>query len=126
MSPFTVSMAQRGQLHVEFSRSTISIQHLPKLLSQVAYRFRRTLNVSFFSTEKYQGSTPQIAGIDRATKLHDIEEVPIYTSSDENKMLTIMSNGSLAWLLANESFVVPEEGGEEGGGNVIAGTLSKN
>ncbi len=83
-----------------------------------------TLNVSFFSTEKYQGSTPQIAGIDRATKLHDIEEVPIYTSSDENKMLTIMSNGSLAWLLANESFVVPEEGGEEGGGgNVIAGTF---
>jgi len=72
-----------------------------------------TLNVSFFSTEKYQGSTPQIAGIDRATKLHDIDEVPIYTSSDENKMLTIMSNGSLAWLLANESFIVPSEGGEE-------------
>ncbi len=71
-----------------------------------------TLNVSFFSTGKYQGSTPQIAGIDRPTKLHDIDEVPIYTSSDENKMLTIMSNGSLAWLLANESFVVPSEGGE--------------
>ena len=70
-----------------------------------------TLNVSFFSTGKYQGSTPQIAGIDRATKLHDIEEVPIYTSSDENKMLTIMSNGSLAWLLANESFVIPPEAG---------------
>lgn len=70
-----------------------------------------TLNVSFFSTEKYQGSTPQIAGIDRATKLHDIEEVPIYTSSDENKMLTVMSDGSLAWLLVNESFTVPEEGG---------------
>ena len=77
-----------------------------------------TLNVSFFSTEKYQGSTPQIAGIDRATKLHDIEEVPIYTSSDENKMLTVMSNGTLSWLLANESFVVPEEGG-----NAIAGTF---
>ena len=99
-----------------------------------------TLNVSFFSTEKYQGSTPQIAGIDRATKLHDIEEVPIYTSSDENKMLTIMSNGSLAWLLANESFVVPEEGGSSstptgvgtfleeftmfGGGTVTDGVLS--
>jgi len=65
-----------------------------------------TLNVSFFSTSRYQGSTPQIAGIDRGTKLHDIDEVPIYTSSDENKMLTVMSNGSLAWLLANESFTI--------------------
>jgi len=65
-----------------------------------------TLNVSFFSTYRYQGSTPQIAGIDRGTKLHDIDEVPIYTSSDENKMLTVMSNGSLAWLLANESFTI--------------------
>jgi hypothetical protein len=65
-----------------------------------------TLNVSFFSTGKYQGSTPQIAGIDRATKLHDIDEVPIYTSSDENKMLTIMSNGTLSWLLASESFTI--------------------
>ena len=71
-----------------------------------------TLNVSFFSTGKYQGSTPLIAGIDRGTKLHDIDEVPIYTSSDENKMLTIMSNGTLSWLLASESFVVPSEGGE--------------
>lgn len=65
-----------------------------------------TLNVSFFSTEKHLGSTPLIAGIDRGTKLHDIEEVPIYTSSDENKMLTIMSNGTLSWLLANESFTI--------------------
>lgn len=81
-----------------------------------------TLNVSFFSTEKYQGSTPQIAGIDRGTKLHDIDEVPIYTSSDENKMLTVMSNGSLAWLLASESFIVPSEG-QGSGGNVIAGTF---
>ena len=72
-----------------------------------------TLNVSFFSTEKYLGSTPLIAGIDRGTKLHDIEEVPIYTSSDENKMLTVMSNGTLSWLLANESFTIPAAPGDE-------------
>jgi hypothetical protein len=83
-----------------------------------------TINVSFFSAESYQGSTPLLVGIDRGTKLYDIDEVPIYTADDHNKMLTVMSNGSLAWLLANESFVVPEEGGEEGGGgNVIAGTF---
>jgi hypothetical protein len=83
-----------------------------------------TINVSFFSAESYQGSTPLLVGIDRGTKLYDIDEVPIYTADDHNKMLTVMSNGSLAWLLANESFIVPEEGGEEGGGgNVIAGTF---
>ena len=70
------------------------------------------IRVSFFSTEKYLRSTPLLAGIDRGTKFYDIEEVPIYTSSDENKMLTIMSNGTLSWLLASESFVVPSEGGE--------------
>jgi len=70
-----------------------------------------TINVSFFSAESYQGSTPLLVGIDRGTKLYDIDEVPIYTADDHNKMLTVMSNGSLAWLLANESFIVPEEGG---------------
>jgi hypothetical protein len=99
-----------------------------------------TINVSFFSAESYQGSTPLLVGIDRGTKLYDIDEVPIYTADDHNKMLTVMSNGSLAWLLANESFVVPEEGGSSstptgagtfleeftmfGGGTVTDGVLS--
>jgi hypothetical protein len=74
-----------------------------------------TVNVSFFSTQSYQGSTPLLVGVDRGTKLYDIDEVPIYTADDHNKMLTIMSNGSLAWLLANESFIVPSEGGEPSG-----------
>jgi len=71
---------------------------------------QESMGVSFFSTSRYQGSTPSLAGIDRNVKLHDIDEVPIYTASDVNKMLTIMSDGSLAWLLASESFTV--EGGE--------------
>jgi hypothetical protein len=75
-----------------------------------------TINVSFFSTQSYQGSTPLLVGVDRGTKLYDIDEVPIYTADDHNKMLTVMSNGSLAWLLANESFIVPSEGGGDGGG----------
>ena len=84
-----------------------------------------TINVSFFSTESYQGSTPALVGIDRGTKLYDIDEVPIYTADDHNKMLTVMSNGSLAWLLANESFIIPPAEGEAGGGNpnAIAGTF---
>ena len=75
-----------------------------------------TINVSFFSTQSYQGSTPLLVGVDRDTKLYDIDEVPIYTADDHNKMLTIMSDGSLSWLLASESFIVPSEGGEEEGG----------
>jgi hypothetical protein len=71
-----------------------------------------TIPVSFFSTNKYQGSTPLLAGVNREVKLYDVEEIPIYTTADENKMLTVMSNGSLAWLLANESFIVPSEEGE--------------
>ena len=71
---------------------------------------QETVGVSFFSISRYQGSTPSLAGIDRDVKLHDIDEVPIYTASDVNKMLTIMSDGSLRWLLANESFIIPTEG----------------
>ena len=77
-----------------------------------------TIRVSFFSTSRYQGSTPSLAGIDRDVKLYDIDEVPIYTASDDGKFLTVRSDGSLAWLAADESFVVESEGGEEeGGGN---------
>lgn len=75
-----------------------------------------TIRVSFFSAEKYQGSTPSMAGIDRDVKFYDIDEVPIYTASDDGKFLTVRSDGSLAWLAADESFMVESEGGEEGGG----------
>lgn len=72
---------------------------------------QESMGVSFFSVGKIVNSTPQFAGINRSTKLYDIEEVPVYTASDAGKLLTIMSNGSLRWLLATESFNV-EGGGE--------------
>ena len=63
-------------------------------------------------------------------KLHHFDDVPLYRSGDENKFLTVMSDGSLRWLSANESYVVESEGeeGEDngnngGGGQVIAGTF---
>jgi hypothetical protein len=56
-----------------------------------------------------------LAGIQRDTKLYDIEEVPVYTASDVNKLLTIMSDGSLRWLGISDSYVaeVVGTGGEE-------------
>ncbi len=84
---------------------------------------QETVGVSFFSISRYQGSTPSLAGIDRDVKLHDIDEVPIYTVSDVDKMLTIMSDGSLRWLLANESFIIPSEGGEGESGGSTPGTI---
>jgi len=75
-----------------------------------------TIRVSFFSASKYQGSTPSMAGINRDVKFYDIDEVPIYTSADDGKFLTVRSDGSLAWLAADESYTVESEGGEEGGG----------
>jgi len=63
-----------------------------------------TMAVSFFSIENIENSTPSIAGLSRDVKFYDVEEVPIYTASDANKMLTIMSDGSLAWLLESETY----------------------
>ena len=71
------------------------------------------MSVSFFSISRYQGSTPALAGINRETILYDIEEVPVYTASDVNKFLTIMSDGSLRWLGLSESYVVEVIGGGE-------------
>ena len=85
-----------------------------------------SVGVSFFSSSRYQGSTPSLAGIDRDVKFYDVDEVPIYTASDEGKFLTVRSDGSLAWLAEGESYTVEsegEEGGEEGGGGGIPGTF---
>ncbi len=65
-----------------------------------------TVSVSFFSTGRYQGSIPTLAGVNRGVKLYDVDEVPIYTSSDEGKFLTVRTDGSLSWLGINESYVV--------------------
>jgi len=84
---------------------------------------QETMGVSFFSTSRYQGSTPSLAGIDRDVKFHDVDEVPIYTSSDDGKFLTVRSDGSLAWLGLNESYVVEVIGtGDEGGGSSFTPT----
>lgn len=85
------------------------------------------VRVSFLSSED-EDSGIRTGGTPGNTRFYDIEEIPVYNGSRDGAMLTVMSDGSLAWLLANESFIVPEEGGEEGGnegggGNVIAGTF---
>ena len=85
-----------------------------------------SVGVSFFSTSRYQGSTPSLAGIDRDVKFYDVDEVPIYTASDDGKFLTVRSDGSLAWLAESESYTVDsgeEESSEEGGGEAIPGTF---
>ena len=76
-----------------------------------------TISVSFFSVDRYQGSTPSLAGVTREVKLYDVDEVPIYTAADYGKMLTIMSDGSLRWLGASATWMidgspVPESGGD--------------
>lgn len=69
------------------------------------------MRVSFFSGDRYQGSTPLMAGVNRDMKLYDVDEVPVYTASDASKLLTIMSDGSLRWLGISESYVVEVIGG---------------
>ena len=76
----------------------------------------QTVSASFLSSDSRNIEQPRF-GVSRDTrKLHDIEEVPLYNSEDAGKFLTVMSDGSLAWLLETESYVVETEGGEEGGG----------
>jgi len=74
-----------------------------------------SMGVSFFSVEAINNSMPAFAGINRDTKLHDIEEVPMYRPSDENKMLTIMSDGSLRWLLGSETYMIDGSPAPSGG-----------
>lgn len=74
--------------------------------------------VSFFSTGHYVASKPRLATKVSEMKLADIDEVPVYTPGDVGKLLTVMSNGSLAWLLTNETWMVdgsPVESGNASG-----------
>jgi len=99
----------------------------------------QTVRVSFLSSED-EDSGIRTGGTPGNTRFYDIEEIPVYNGSRDGAMLTVMSDGSLAWLLANESFIVPEEGGSSftptgagtfleeftmfGGGTVTDGVLS--
>jgi len=57
------------------------------------------------------GATPA------TTKLHHFGDVPVYRGDVAGKFLTIRTDGSLAWLAADESFTVESGGGEGGGGS---------
>mgnify|MGYP003676025299 FL=1 len=99
----------------------------------------QTVRVSFLSSED-EDSGIRTGGTPGNTRFYDIEEIPVYNGSRDGAMLTVMSDGSLAWLLVNESFIVPEEGGSSstptgagtfleeftmfGGGTVTDGVLS--
>lgn len=68
------------------------------------------VKISFFSTGNISSSIPRISSTLEETKLQDINEVPPYTAGDENKMLTVLSDGSLAWLLSNQNYIVDADG----------------
>jgi len=50
---------------------------------------------------------------DGARRLHHFDDVPVYRGGDQGKFLTVMSDGSLRWLSADESYVVESEGGAD-------------
>jgi len=74
----------------------------------------QTVRVSFLSSED-EDSGIRTGGTPGNTRFYDIEEIPVYNGSRDGAMLTVMSDGSLAWLLVNESFIIPSEGGESSG-----------
>ena len=100
----------------------------------------QTVRVSFLSTEDAPVAGIRTGVTAETRRFYDIEEIPVYNGSRDGAMLTVMSDGSLAWLLANEPFVIPAAGGgsftpasvgtflEEftmfGGGTVTDGVLS--
>lgn len=74
----------------------------------------QVVRASFLSSDTRDIDQPRFGVSKETRKLHDIDEVPIYTSSDDGKLLTVRSDGSLAWLGLNESYVVEVIGtGEE-------------
>lgn len=80
--------------------------------------------LSFFSTGNISSSIPRISSTLEETKLQDINEVPPYTAGDENKMLTVLSDGSLAWLLSNQNYIVDADGNY--GETIIVPTFSSS
>ncbi len=66
----------------------------------------QTIRVSFISSEEKEFTAPRFGITKETRKLHDIEEVPVYNTREQGKMLTIMSDGSLRWLGISESYVV--------------------
>jgi hypothetical protein len=73
------------------------------------------VRASFLSSEEKAPLELDFGATHETRKFHHIEEVPAYYGSDEGKMLTIMSDGSLRWLGVNESYVVEVIGGGEDG-----------
>tara|TARA_R110000772_G_scaffold48752_1_gene111536 strand:- start:2164 stop:3375 length:1212 start_codon:yes stop_codon:yes gene_type:complete len=69
------------------------------------------VRVSFLSTENAAGTGIRTGVTPETRRFYDIEEIPVYNGSRDGAMLTVMSDGSLAWLLANEPFVIPAVGG---------------
>ena len=76
----------------------------------------QVVRASFLSSDTRDIDQPRFGVSKETRKLHDIDEVPIYTSSDDGKLLTVRSDGSLAWLGLNESYVVEVIGTGDGGG----------
>lgn len=68
--------------------------------------YAQEIRVSFFSSNDIAGSNLRIPTTLAQSKLHDIEEIPVYTAADANKFLTIMDDGSLRWLEENESWMI--------------------
>ena len=77
----------------------------------------QTIRVSFLSSEEEPELDLEFGATHETRRFHHIEEIPAYYGSDEGAMLTVMSDGSLRWLGANESYIVENnEQGNNGGG----------
>ena len=78
------------------------------------------IGVSFFSVDKVANST--LRNVSESSAFHDLAGVPVYNSGDEGKFLTVMSDGSLQWLAADEPTEV-EKVSTTGGARVIDGII---
>ena len=88
----------------------------------------QVVRVSFLSQEEEPELELDFGTSHGSRKFHHIEEVPVYRGGDQGKFLTIRTDGSLAWLGLNESYVVEVigTGGEvsEPSSDIIASVLS--
>lgn len=80
------------------------------------------VRVSFLSQEEEPELELDFGTSHESRKFHHIEEVPVYRGGDEGKFLTVRTDGSLAWLGPNESYVV-EVIGTGGGSQTPAPSL---